>query len=366
MTATQPAEIAKPPRVDSLTAFRFLAAAAVLLFHLPVASSSYHLATSWGRYGVDFFFILSGFVLAWSFPAGRNAARFYGLRFARVWPLHAITFCLAAAVGLGAGMTVGARNLALVHAWWSDPVVHGTFNTPSWTLSCEAFFYALFPWLRTVLAPRSDRTLLAALIGSAAAMATIPVIGYLIPALWPVNFWFTAILPLSRLPQFIIGMCVAMLVLRGRGLPVPSWAAVAAMGVIASGAWIIPHEVSRVWLWQLFFLAPLVVVIWRAGQAAMAPKARRTPAWLVRLGDWSFAMYLVHYPIFDVLHRNGWVNWWQLTGAVTAIVALSGLLYHYVEQPVERALRRRVLRGETLSRMQPEHSGLPVTPPSIS
>ena len=80
-------------RLPSLTGLRFWAALLVVTYHL---SRQYHrlpLVSSlvwYGRDGVTFFFVLSGFVLAWSYAGAALVPDrvFYRRRFARVWPLH--------------------------------------------------------------------------------------------------------------------------------------------------------------------------------------------------------------------------------------------------------------------------------------
>jgi peptidoglycan/LPS O-acetylase OafA/YrhL len=77
------------------------------------------------------------------------------------------------------------------------------------------------------------------------------------------------------------------------------------------------------------------------------------PSWLaarpmLRLGEWSFALYLVHKPIFFLTEQWRW--WNQATGAVgdvigfcgfcALVVAAAAALYYGVERPLERALRR--------------------------
>src|SRR5689334_18623603 len=123
------------PRIDSLTGLRFLAAGAVLLHHTFAPTilnpgvvrlpGTRHLAVV-GYVGVTAFFVLSGFVLAWSWDDRRTKAGFYGRRFARVWPLHALTFMTVVLAiepvvgGVGNVDTSPARaaaGLALVHSW---------------------------------------------------------------------------------------------------------------------------------------------------------------------------------------------------------------------------------------------------------
>jgi peptidoglycan/LPS O-acetylase OafA/YrhL len=114
-----------------------------------------------GRFGVDFFFVLSGFVLTWSYRPGRSRGRFYWLRFARVWPLHLVTFLLAIALIGGGPWFSALLNVLLLQSWAPFSEVYGAFNTPSWTLSVEAFFYLLFPFMIRPLARASSRVLVA-------------------------------------------------------------------------------------------------------------------------------------------------------------------------------------------------------------
>ena len=86
-----------PSRLDSLTGLRFFAAEMVVIHHF---SNFATLPFLWryqgfGATGVTFFFVLSGFVLTWSFRPADTPGRFYWRRFARIWPLHAVTTLLA-------------------------------------------------------------------------------------------------------------------------------------------------------------------------------------------------------------------------------------------------------------------------------
>jgi peptidoglycan/LPS O-acetylase OafA/YrhL len=171
-----------------LDALRIVAASGVVVLHY----SEYGKDTPAGRFVfdhcwhlnlfVDLFFIVSGFVIADRYlgcVAGRaHVMRFFGRRFARIYPLHLATlaFYVVIALALHAGL-VRVDNparyplsdipaqLLLLHA------VDGarlTFNYPSWSLSAEMFCYAAFP-LIALLAARNRKLVLAAVLAWAAA-----------------------------------------------------------------------------------------------------------------------------------------------------------------------------------------------------
>lgn len=234
------------PRLDTLTALRFVAAAAVLIAHsfevfLPDFAGTRF--ASIGVLGVDFFFVLSGFVLTWSRRAGRTALRFYWLRFSRVWPLHALTLFLVLVTGLTfrQGKAFGLLlNVPLLQAWSPDPDVYFGFNSPSWTLSNESFFYLVYPLLLLPVFSRLNRR---ALLGVAALLCgtmVLPgVVLHYVPALWGSGPWVTRVIPLVGLPQFALGVCLALLLERGWKVPMhPAlWAAILVPSTVLRRSW---------------------------------------------------------------------------------------------------------------------------------
>src|SRR6218665_3646823 len=80
-------------RYSSLDGLRGIAALAVALFHLPIAMSLYASPLIREAYvAVDFFFVLSGFVIAHAYTTRLNSADavrdFVIRRVGRLWPLH--------------------------------------------------------------------------------------------------------------------------------------------------------------------------------------------------------------------------------------------------------------------------------------
>lgn len=339
-------------RLDSLTTLRFFAAFMVLLFHAVPAfinNPKLDLIVSIGRFGVDFFFVLSGFVLAWSWNPRRSRRTFYALRWARVWPLHAFTFALAILAGMGTSWYAGLLNITLLHAWDPKAGVRLAFNTPSWSLACEAFFYALFPLIINRLVRLRNLQLVLALLAALGALLATPVIIHLVPAFWTKAVWLTSQMPLTRLPIFVIGMICALLVQRGVRIPIPAWTAIPCVALLSILAVATPTLTPILWIWQLLILPVIVLAIMRYAGLALERGGDASPSWLVTLGDQSFALYMIHFIVMTtMLNTFAFRGWLALAVMVAVSMTAAALLHIGVERPAERVLRRRILRTEGL------------------
>ncbi|HVW54816.1 MAG TPA: acyltransferase [Rhizobiaceae bacterium] len=172
-------------RYEVLDSWRGICALLVALFHFPVQngfSDSAFLRSSY--LFVDFFFVLSGFVIANGYGKrlgdGKSAARFVFVRFGRLYPLH--IFMLGAFVGFellrlavpqlrngGVAPFAGADNLAslvenifLIHGLG---FAHGlSWNSPSWSISTEFFAYMSFALVMLAFGARAWLVLLAPVV----------------------------------------------------------------------------------------------------------------------------------------------------------------------------------------------------------
>jgi len=152
-------------RFEALDAFRGLCALAVVFFHMHLIGSITELDFFRGSYiFVEFFFVLSGFVLAhgYGFKENINFKIFMKARFFRLYPLHFFMFVVFVVLEFGklfaykfAGFVFNDEpftnsfavsemipNLLLIQSWtpFTD---HLTFNYPSWSISIEFYMYAL-------------------------------------------------------------------------------------------------------------------------------------------------------------------------------------------------------------------------------
>jgi peptidoglycan/LPS O-acetylase OafA/YrhL len=311
-----------PGHLTTLTALRFAAALLVFVFHFYFTSA---VASRGGYVGVTFFFVLSGFVLMWSRRPGERAARFYWYRFARVWPLHALVVVLVLVLGLTAGTDT---NLSLIDGLTS----YSLANPPSWSLSDEAFFYALFPFLAAAIAGRRRLAAIAtATVGWAFAsgLAVALIVGSA-----ALEWGWAYRLPFVRVGEFALGIVLAVMVRRGmRSAPV--WlAGLATIAVYGLICWVQPEP----WLACVLIAPAFGLLIASCASRELAGELR-APAALVTLGRWSYAFYLTHYPVLIATGRLGLDGLAAFIVAFGATLALSGLLFTCFERPVERWLR---------------------------
>ena len=197
------------PELPALTGLRFFAAIYVVFYHfvfpnLHTIVSPLRSALSAGFSAVGFFFVLSGFVLTYSYlGAGRRSIdrrSFWKARLSRIYPAYFFAFLLAAPfrnlgflpcqrfascrgeTTLGAGL-----YLTLLQSW--TPWTAWYWNIPAWSLSVEVFFYFCFPFAVIVLYRLRPRTCLK-------LAGTLWLAGLIVPAV------YCALRPVSAQPPF--------------------------------------------------------------------------------------------------------------------------------------------------------------------
>ncbi|MCZ7419925.1 acyltransferase [Verrucosispora sp. WMMA2121] len=341
-------------RLPSLTGLRWIAALLVFGFHAgtmriiadPGPQAVVGEIFTLGLSGVQFFFILSGFVLVWSMRPGASRRRFWRRRFAKIYPNHLVLWALAMLAMLWFADPINPvaalENLFLVQAWDPRPGHFYSVNNVSWSLSCELFFYLCLPLV--LPAVRRARPWL--------LWAVVIAVPLLILALWPGQalvpeadrWWFAQVFPLVRSLEFWMGVAAAELMLRGRwrGPRLPLASLIFVLTWVAASQWI-PAE-----FWTALLSAAYVLVIAAAADADV--HGRRSPLRsrpMVWLGEVSFAFYLVHvFVIMTILRVTGdWgtglPGWWgpvAVIGFLLLTLGLAALLQRYVEQPMMRLL----------------------------
>ncbi|KAJ1683814.1 hypothetical protein LUZ63_020959 [Rhynchospora breviuscula] len=333
-----------------LTSLRALAAVAVFAFHI-------HLDTDWvvgegafrfGYTGVTFFFVLSGFVLTWSWRRGDTFGGFVLRRVARVYPSHLVTALLILLVPLPLyasdfPLPVVLSNLTLTQAWFG-PAFVTSLNGVSWTLSCEAFFYVCTPVLLGQVFGRRRAVVVGTLSGWVALCAGARVALSL--AGGSADLAYTN--PLLRSGDYVLGVLLAFLVLSGWRPRIPQWvgptlASATYAGLLLVGATTERLALSEVALTPVFGLIVLAASCGDLREQA-APVLGRE--WVMYAGKLSFAFYLVHEIAIRSLLRVVDVSPGSSVGlaATASSLVLSALaaaaLHHGVERPAQRFIVR--------------------------
>lgn len=340
-------------RYYSLDSLRFLAASTVMFYHF----HAWYLSTKAQNHGlsrnaylmVDFFFVLSGFVIHQTYSKRINNWAEYGdylrRRLARIYPLHLVTFLFMVAVSASAlaghvnvshdgrfRLSAVLPNLVLVHAWGIEgwPVGPPSFNGPSWSISAEFGVYLVFP-LMLVLQRR-----LRPLLWFVFALSLIA-LGVFVRSAAGLDAWTLATWDFGvfrAVPTFAMGMGISSLMQR-RTFHVRSSIVYLAILLLAVS---MHFDVGDTIIVLMF-----PPIIWLAANADACGGLRLLKSrLLVRLGEASYSIYLLHQCtallILQPLHR---LFHWTPVGMVVAVVvcgfvtlALSIITYDKFEHPV--------------------------------
>lgn len=325
---------------------------ATLPFETPLISRAY--------LAVDFFFVLSGFILMHVYHTQfktvgmENYRQFIRNRLARIYPIHLLVLCFMMVWKaladqhvlpqfpvvqhgtLQTGWFDVLTNLLLIQAWHLQ--YHLSWNFPAWSVSSEFFTYLMAPWL---------------IAGYAAAKGPLKRVGlYLLPVIGLVILiaCFNGIAPTYRefgnlrmLFEFCLGLSVYRVYqdLRQSTLRLP-YEGLFGLSVLAFFGTLFGNG-PDLWLIHLNALMILCCALSSRGIARFLPSRS-----MFYFGEISFSMYMIHVPVINLfllafplsnktLGTNQYL--WILAACGGITIFLAHLLYRYVEIPCRNALR---------------------------
>ena len=331
-----------------------------------------------GFVGVDVFFVISGFVITamlereWNATGRLNFGRFYLRRFKRLTPALAIMVAVTVAASAALLSPLGRQQIAAktaigVMLLGANMVIArttgGYFDAPAetnpllntWSLSVEEQFYLAFPLILALgwaLARRTRTVVFSPLIivglialGSF-ALAVTGSAGHLLSwGSWLVGFYS----PFTRAWEFGAG---ALLSLGIRRLTISSSAVTGGAGSVGiaallSSLWLITGSSRLLGMWTLLPVAGTALLIWSGNNASNFVSRALSISPMVAIGDWSYSIYLWHWPfiVFAGLLWPGSVTALVVAAAVSFAPAVGS--YVLVEQPMRRMAigdRRRFSR----------------------
>jgi peptidoglycan/LPS O-acetylase OafA/YrhL len=325
-----------------LTSLRFFAAILVIFFHNPgvfynlfvekLGFYSGFLVVHHGYAMVAFFFVLSGFILAYNyhghqFTHKHEVFRFYAARIARIYPAYILSIIIGLPFLISyvfhnaytqfewiKAVTVFPLSLVMLQSWapfWLDSFAN--INPPGWSLSVELFLYLLFPGLLFLVRNLKTGHLLLllpmlALIGMGSAlffewkyfdkvifMSSLQTLE--IPAGGISWMSLTNTLPIIHVPQFLIGVVGGIYFVRYNALLTLAakwliWPVVLfILWVYASD-----HFSSRSMQTGLMAIPYLLLIILSVTNTGVFSKILSLPLF-VRLGEISYCVYIFAFPV---------------------------------------------------------------------
>jgi peptidoglycan/LPS O-acetylase OafA/YrhL len=358
--------------LPALTGVRFLAALAVFVSHVSLIPGMETftgglVVFDLGVVGVSFFFVLSGFILTYNYGevfrygvSWGNYRRFVWDRFSKIYPVHFAALVMVLPIqilspNLPLDWHAVPVHLLLLQCWWPSWGSYVEYlNVPSWSISCEWFFYLMAP--TTMFLALGGRRRWVPVVA-----ATLYVFGLGLflsrdPShhgyLYLVS-WFAP----SRILEFLVGVFLARFFMTSpiKELSVFSrWAQVSGFALLALGASYRPYAPWPLHGGLLYVPGSTLLVLGLAGGHGPVAAWLSRPL-LNRLGLASFCLYMIQAPMLRAIKgvwlRSGWMvqSWTMLfvvAAALFVLVQCAALALHLCyEMPAQKRLRGLVRAG---------------------
>jgi peptidoglycan/LPS O-acetylase OafA/YrhL len=350
--------------VKPLTGLRWFAAFGVFIYHFGNPSwfpNSLKNIQLNGAFGVQFFFVLSGYVLATRYRGRPLEAIPYALaRFARIGPMYYVGLLLSIAYYLTRVVPIDVKQLVVhglgLQAWNGEMDNAVSLNGPAWTISVELLFYSVFPLLIKPISRFAT-----SVTRSVAVLALGTVLGGILIGLHCIRFgelkidsygipnefvWFSLI-PIYYLGLFIAGIGAAHLTQAGKepqAHPLlhkilrPSVTTSLIMASILTVNFDSPeHPYVAIFVRFSFAALPVGLML---SSLHLHPESPVSKILSIRplnfLGKVSYAFYILHVPFIWLLRlRLPDVNY---ETQFLLLVMTASLSYVLIEQPLRKAL----------------------------
>ena len=293
--------------IKPLTSLRFFAALAVVYDHLGTGSHT-------GGLGVIFFFLLSGFIITYTYSSKSkelsvaSLANIYVSRAGRIFPMHIFTLVLAIPLVLYSGtfpeFGIFTTNALLMHSWYPSSLDYFSFNSVSWTLSIEWAFYLSFPFIlhaaRYYKIEASTTKIFALYATPLAIITVISTMYYYRIEQFNYYWWLLKISPLNTL-IFISGSSIGFLYLKSNTKS-PTYAMASIMEItsilIISALYCVIVKLglgkSLPFDYTLLFIPAFSLCIYVFSFSSGLISKVFSVGILVKLGELSFSIYMLH------------------------------------------------------------------------
>lgn len=352
-------------KVDSLQVGRAIAVLSIVIYHLTALSIEYqhgYFFAPWMealRSGVDVFFVISGVVMALTtyrkFDQPGTGSRFLIHRISRIYPPYLLLSAILMIFWLLNPRAINQKNggpdlLASFTLWPSInrlPLVQ-----VGWSLSFEMMFYLVFFFF--IIYVRKERLPRTLLLWSLIVIAGASLIAFkptsVIFQSFPRAGFFLNVYVLEFVAGCFIGLAYLKRTLAG------GWACIC----LAAGIFITEAVVFQVlsfdgnnkgMLRVLLFGPPAVLLIYGLVASEQSRISYGAPRWLIRCGDVSYSIYLVHLLVIHAAYRYTW-RVFAHAGMLPLFLIFAGgisilfslLFYSMIEKPLSSWTRERIER----------------------
>jgi peptidoglycan/LPS O-acetylase OafA/YrhL len=361
------------PKLLFLESLRGIAALSVALFHVKDISTSpitNNLFIENSDTMVDFFFVLSGFVIAYTYLDRitdiRSLVNFKIKRFLRLYPLHFVTlfvflfieiakYILESFLGISSNVTPFSTNnltsfvsnLFLFHSF-TEPTV--TFNAPSWSISTEFYTYLIFGLVLLISSNFSNK------IRPVLLFVVMAVSAYLV-LIFDAMEEFVGVAMFRCMYSFFLGTLI-FYIFKKIKTKTPM---LVSLGLIFFSIWAVcyPEIVPKIYLPILFSLVIFSLITSNPNNLINILNSR----YLVFLGTVSYGIYMVHYGVWWIYQQslrfifnfetevsvnggliikiNPFESTLMVVSGIVLVIFLSWLSYKYIEVPFNN-LRHKV------------------------
>lgn len=349
--------------IKPLTSLRFIFALMIFGHHISFVTNGNSPIFGWlytkvlwqGNIGVSFFFLLSGFILAYTYQK-RILSRtiklkhFFLARVARIYPLHILTLLLSLPLALEHFTNSTSRNILILlsNVTLTQSLIpiddfYFSINSVAWSISNEMTFYTLFPLLIFGISYLLNKKLGIALI---IPLILMPFLIFIIPE--TDKYWFFYINPFFRIFDFIIGIILYNLFLKINlsklkvNFTLMECCSLLALVVFFLFYNKVPEELR----YSIYYWIPMSFIILAFSFKNGALSKLLSNKFLIKLGEISFGFYMVHQLIlkyilkYNTTYFNIENNYVLVIGIFTISLLVSMLSYRFFELPINKYLKK--------------------------
>jgi exopolysaccharide production protein ExoZ len=317
--------------ISNIQVARGFAAICVIIFHIIGTSRSYSQGVEWllfiegwGAFGVDLFFVISGFVMVKSLNSRhRDPLEFFVLRFARIVPLYWMITALVILFYILFPQVFRSTNITLKWAASSFSFLSNFLYSKNpvimvgWTLEYEMLFYVILTLALKIGGRRSG-----------------------VPIASVVLFVVAIVFNNTLLNEFNLGI-LAGVCCRYKLFSEAKYWFLLMLGVVviligARGVEIFP-KITRFWIWGL----PSFCIVVGASNIGQVKTG-----WLTKIGEASYSIYLIQVIAIPCFYKLSSKHFVGMNADLVAMICLAinviiGLVVHRtIERPLNSAVKK--------------------------